>query len=291
MALIPYLDEAFPLTWTIQLIYLALTCVFFAMLFSDETHDRMELALRAYTASCVFSAALGIVGYLDLIGIEDLFYKYGRASGTFQDPNVFGSFLTLGALYLMHGLLNGTAPPALVLALAGPPGHPGGHLPVLLPRLLGRHRRGGARHGGFGLRRDSPRRACAAASCSSPSSPSASAWSRSSGCSRSITSPRCSRPGPRSRRITTGRDRPLRQPDPRLRHAAVAALRHGSDALAPDLRARAAQFLYRQLRQWRMARGRGLHRPRRWPPGFVGFRLLARPPPTGRTPRSSGRRC
>jgi hypothetical protein len=118
MALIPYLDEAFPLTWTIQLIYLALTCLFFAMLFSDETQGRMELALRAYTASCVFSAGLGIVGYLDLIGIEDLFYKYGRASGTFQDPNVFGSFLTLGALYLMHGLLNGTARRPL-LALAG----------------------------------------------------------------------------------------------------------------------------------------------------------------------------
>ncbi|KAB1070087.1 O-antigen ligase family protein [Methylobacterium planeticum] len=117
-ALIPYLDEAFPLTWTIQLIYLSLTCLFFAMLFSDETQDRMELALKAYTASCVFSAALGIVGYLDLIGIEDLFYKYGRASGTFQDPNVFGSFLTLGALYLMHGLLNGTARRP-VLALAG----------------------------------------------------------------------------------------------------------------------------------------------------------------------------
>jgi O-antigen ligase len=88
------------------------------MLFSDETRGRMELALRAYTASCVFSAGLGIVGYLDLIGIEDLFYKYGRASGTFQDPNVFGSFLTLGALYLMHGLLNGTARRP-VAALAG----------------------------------------------------------------------------------------------------------------------------------------------------------------------------
>ncbi|WP_336485705.1 O-antigen ligase family protein [Methylobacterium nigriterrae] len=117
-ALIPYLDEAFPLTWTIQLVYLAATCVFFAMLFSDDTRGRMELALKAYTASCVFSAALGIVGYLDLIGIEDLFYKYGRASGTFQDPNVFGSFLTLGALYLMHGLLDGTARRP-VLALAG----------------------------------------------------------------------------------------------------------------------------------------------------------------------------
>ncbi len=47
-----------------------------------------------------------------------MFYKYDRASGTFQDPNVFGSFLTLGALYLMHGLLTGSARRPLV-ALAG----------------------------------------------------------------------------------------------------------------------------------------------------------------------------
>ncbi|GJE10813.1 MULTISPECIES: O-antigen ligase family protein [Methylobacterium] len=109
MGLLPYLNEDFPVTWTVQLIYLAVTCIFFAMFFADDTHARMELALKAYTASCVFSAALGIVGYLQWLGIEDLFYKYDRASGTFQDPNVFGSFLTLGALYLMHGLLTGTA--------------------------------------------------------------------------------------------------------------------------------------------------------------------------------------
>lgn len=117
-SLLPYLDEDFPLTWTIQLIYLCVTCIFFAMLFADETQVRVELALKAYTASCVFSAALGIVGYLQWLGIEDLFYKYDRASGTFQDPNVFGSFLTLGALYLMHGLLTATARRPL-LSLAG----------------------------------------------------------------------------------------------------------------------------------------------------------------------------
>ncbi len=109
VALLPYLDEEFPATWTIQLVYLCTTGVFFAMFFADNTEARMELALKAYTASCLFSAAAGIVGYLDLLGIEDLFYRYGRASGTFQDPNVFGSFLTLGALYLLHALITGTA--------------------------------------------------------------------------------------------------------------------------------------------------------------------------------------
>ncbi|GJD72431.1 O-antigen ligase family protein [Methylobacterium goesingense] len=108
VALLPFIDQPLPVTWTIQLAYLSITGVFFAMLFSDDTHARMELALKTFVASCLLSSAFGIVGYFGFIPTEDLFYKYGRASGTFQDPNVFGSFLTLGALYLMHGLLLGT---------------------------------------------------------------------------------------------------------------------------------------------------------------------------------------
>lgn len=125
ISLLPYLNEPVPVTWTIQLCYLALTGVFFAMLFSDDTHERMATALQTYMASCVFSAVLGIIGYFQVLGIEDLFYRYGRASGTFADPNVFGSFLILGALYLMHTLLTGMARRpllsliALLIVLAG----------------------------------------------------------------------------------------------------------------------------------------------------------------------------
>lgn len=105
VALLPYLGEEIPTLWTVQLVYLAVTGIFFAMFFSDDTERRMELALKVYTASTLFSGVLGIGGYLGLIGGEELFIRFGRASGTFQDPNVFGSFLILGALYLMHNLL------------------------------------------------------------------------------------------------------------------------------------------------------------------------------------------
>ncbi|MET7243526.1 O-antigen ligase family protein [Methylobacterium sp. EM32] len=109
VALMPYLDEDLSAIWTVQLCYLAITGIFFTMFFSDECDRRVEAALKVYTASTLLSAVLGIGGYLELIGNEDLFAKYGRAAGTFQDPNVFGSFLTLGALYLMHNLLTGRA--------------------------------------------------------------------------------------------------------------------------------------------------------------------------------------
>ncbi|MEH3144721.1 MAG: O-antigen ligase family protein [Methylobacterium frigidaeris] len=109
VALVPYLDEPLSVIWTVQLAYLAVTGVFFAMFFSDDVDRRVELALKVYTASTLFSAALGLGGYLGLIGEDGLFSRWGRASGTFQDPNVFGSFLILGALYLMHDLLSGRA--------------------------------------------------------------------------------------------------------------------------------------------------------------------------------------
>ncbi|KMO30397.1 O-antigen ligase family protein [Methylobacterium aquaticum] len=109
VALIPYLDEDLPAVWTVQLGYLAVTGIFFTLFFSDDSDRRVEAALKVYTASTLFCAILGIGGYLELIGNEKLFSMYGRASGTFQDPNVFGSFLTLGALYLMHNLLTGRA--------------------------------------------------------------------------------------------------------------------------------------------------------------------------------------
>ncbi|WP_298967518.1 O-antigen ligase family protein [uncultured Methylobacterium sp.] len=118
VALMPYLDETLPVTWTIQLAYLVVTGIFFAMFFSDDVDRRMELALKVYTASTLFSAALGLGGYLGLIGEDGLFSRWGRASGTFQDPNVFGSFLILGALYLMHNLLSGRARHP-VLSVAG----------------------------------------------------------------------------------------------------------------------------------------------------------------------------
>ncbi|MBX9932770.1 MAG: O-antigen ligase family protein [Methylobacterium sp.] len=118
IGLMPYLDEELPVAWTIQLAYLAITGVFFAMVFSGETTRRIDLALKAYTVSCLFSAVLGILGYFGIIGEEGLFMVYGRAAGTFKDPNVFGSFLTLGALYLLHGLFAGTSRRPL-LSLAG----------------------------------------------------------------------------------------------------------------------------------------------------------------------------
>jgi len=116
-ALLPYLNETGPADWTFQSFYLMITAIFFVMFFADDTQRRVELGLKAYLASCLFAAVAGIMSYFDTLGTGILFKMDGRAAGVFEDPNVLGSFLILGALYLVHNLLTGRSR-SVLLSLA-----------------------------------------------------------------------------------------------------------------------------------------------------------------------------
>ena len=117
VALVPYLHEPLPVEWTVQSLYLMVTALFFVMFFADRTGRRIDLALGAYVASCLFAAVAGIISYFG--GAGGIFFTMdGRAAGVFEDPNVLGSFLILGALTLGHGLLTGRSRHP-VLASAG----------------------------------------------------------------------------------------------------------------------------------------------------------------------------
>ena len=107
LALIPWWNEPDPTLFMYQSLYLAITAVFFAMYFGEHTQERGELCLKAFTLSTLICAVLGIVGYFDAGGLGEYFSKYGRASGTFKDPNVFGSYLVMGGLYLVHNIVQG----------------------------------------------------------------------------------------------------------------------------------------------------------------------------------------
>src|SRR6185312_2786698 len=66
-----------------------------------ERHIR--LILNAYLLAGLIAAACGIAGYLNLFpGAFDHFTRYGRASGPFKDPNVFGPFLVAPLLTALH---------------------------------------------------------------------------------------------------------------------------------------------------------------------------------------------
>lgn len=107
IALVPYWNEPDPRTFMLQSLYLAVTAVFFVIFFNELTEERISLCLKAFAASTVFGALTGIAGYFDLGGTGEIFATYGRAAGTFKDPNVFGSYLIMGALYFLQGVMFG----------------------------------------------------------------------------------------------------------------------------------------------------------------------------------------
>lgn len=100
-------------------LFLGLTSVFFAAIIEADPR-RLKLIFAAYLAGALVTALLGILGYFGAIPGAERFTLYDRARGAFQDPNVFGPYLVLPALFLMHGLLAGrliTAPLRLAALL------------------------------------------------------------------------------------------------------------------------------------------------------------------------------
>ena len=104
--------------------FLALTTVFFAAAI-ESRHIILKPIFMAYVAAAVGTGALGIFGYLGLLPGGEIFTLYGRAKGAFQDPNVFGPFLVLPALYLIYRIVVGGfreillfGPPLLFIELA-----------------------------------------------------------------------------------------------------------------------------------------------------------------------------
>lgn len=105
-------------------LFLAFTAVFYAAIIEADPR-RLRLIYAAYLCGALATAALGILGYFGVLPAGEKFTLYDRVRGAFQDPNVFGPYLVLPAVFLMHGLLTNrlsTAPfriaALLVLTLA-----------------------------------------------------------------------------------------------------------------------------------------------------------------------------
>ena len=93
------------LIFTIVTIFLLLTAYFIANYVAEETERRMRLVMRAYTAVALLSAIVGTLAYLRLMPGADIFLRYDRAKAAFNDPNVYGPFLVLPAMYALQRLL------------------------------------------------------------------------------------------------------------------------------------------------------------------------------------------
>lgn len=97
-------------------IFLWLTAFFIANYVTDAPQKHMRLLMRGYTAVAVLITVIGTLAYLGLMPGKDIFLLYGRAKATFQDPNVFGPFLILPAMFAIQRVFLTTGKSAVIAA-------------------------------------------------------------------------------------------------------------------------------------------------------------------------------
>lgn len=96
-------------------LYLVLGSVVFAGFVMRNPVRHATLVLDAYLWAAFIGSVAAVIGYFGLVpGAQELFTKFGRAAGTFKDPNVFGPFLIPAAIYAMHRMMTRTAGAALL---------------------------------------------------------------------------------------------------------------------------------------------------------------------------------
>lgn len=104
---VKYTSVTAALSFTIVTVFLMVTGYFAANYIAEDTERRMRLIVRAYTISAIIVALVGTLAYLGFIPGGEIFTRYGRAKSTFKDPNVFGPFLVLPAMYALQRILLG----------------------------------------------------------------------------------------------------------------------------------------------------------------------------------------
>jgi hypothetical protein len=107
IAAIAVLDAPKTTIWVLTSWYLAATAVFFAAVFAEEPR-RLSLLIRGTMLAATVAALAAVVGYSRLVPeLSDLFLRYDRARGTFNDPNVLGAFLVFPMLVAMGRIFAG----------------------------------------------------------------------------------------------------------------------------------------------------------------------------------------
>ena len=106
-AILAAIDPSRAISHTAVTLFLTLVALLLAAFIAKSPLRHVRLICQGAVAAGIIAAGAGLAGYLDAFpGAYDLFTLYGRVSGTFKDPNVFGASLVLPAVYLMHVLLD-----------------------------------------------------------------------------------------------------------------------------------------------------------------------------------------
>lgn len=100
-ALVPFLHDGDAVMFIAISFYLAVTATFFAALVQNDAAYRLHALKWGLVCGAMIASCAGILGYFDIAGLGSLFTLHGRASGTFKDPNVLGTFVILPLVLLL----------------------------------------------------------------------------------------------------------------------------------------------------------------------------------------------
>jgi hypothetical protein len=99
-------EDSIVASWIATSWYMAVTVVFFALVVSDDTTARLDMLRRGLIVGATIAASAAVGGYFNLVpGGYDVLTLYGRARGTFKDPNVLGAFLVLPSLLVLQNVV------------------------------------------------------------------------------------------------------------------------------------------------------------------------------------------
>ena len=104
-ALVPFLDDGEAVRFIAVSFYLAVTSAFFAALVQEDARWRMHALTWGLVSAATIASLAGILGYFNIAGLGALFTLHDRASGTFKDPNVLGTFVILPLVLLAQAVL------------------------------------------------------------------------------------------------------------------------------------------------------------------------------------------
>lgn len=107
-SLAPFLHDGDSVVFIAVSIYLMATSVFFAAIVLDRGAERLAALKSGLIWAAATASVAGILGYFDVAGLASLFTVNDRASGTFKDPNVLGTFVVFPLVLLAQNLLTGT---------------------------------------------------------------------------------------------------------------------------------------------------------------------------------------
>lgn len=104
-SLIPFLHDGDAVMFIAISFYLAITATFLAAVIQHDTSRRLEALKWGCVCGAVIASSAGLLGYFNVAGLGSVFTLFGRASGTFKDPNVLGTFVILPLVLLAQDIL------------------------------------------------------------------------------------------------------------------------------------------------------------------------------------------